>query len=319
MAWASAVRCWSAASTSTGHRSRPDSPAVPACSVNDSTRASFSACSLRRRAAAGSAEMTSRRARARSCPVVSPGCLPDDQGLDRGGVGIVQAGQFVGDDLGAAFVDQPGCQAPRGSAAAGPGPGPVPPAARRCGGSASARPRPHHRHDQTAASPRSCARPPHAGPPAGRWRRASATPTRTPAAPRPAAPRSADHHPAAPDPHDRPDRAASPAPGQELARPPSGPGRTPPPRAGRPRPGPSHPRRDDDPGPRVHGQPGPSPPGPSHPRRGEDPGRRDCLQDPSRRRPGSCAPRHEHALRVSHPAADRVRPGLQGCIGSAGT
>ncbi len=110
MAWARAVRCLSAASTSAGDRSRPDSPAVPACSVNVSTRASFSACSFRWRAAAGSAEMTSAADQGPQLPAGQPGCLADDQFLDGGGVLIVEAGQFLGDDFGAAFVDLPGGQ-----------------------------------------------------------------------------------------------------------------------------------------------------------------------------------------------------------------
>ena len=70
MAIARLVRCWSAASTAAGGRSRPASAAVPAASVNVSTRASWSAFSLRRLAAAGSAEITARRAARRSSAVV---------------------------------------------------------------------------------------------------------------------------------------------------------------------------------------------------------------------------------------------------------
>ena len=51
-------------------------------------------------------------------PAGQPGRFPDDQGLDRGGVLIIEPGEFLGDDLGAAFVDQPGGQ--RGAGARQP-------------------------------------------------------------------------------------------------------------------------------------------------------------------------------------------------------
>jgi hypothetical protein len=67
---ARAVRCLSAASTPAGGRSRPARVAVPDGWLEASTRASFSASSLRRFAASGSAAITARRTAGRSCPVV---------------------------------------------------------------------------------------------------------------------------------------------------------------------------------------------------------------------------------------------------------
>jgi hypothetical protein len=75
--------------------------------VNASTRASCNAASFRFRAVAGSADKTA----AHECPQLAAGQsrrLPDDQLLHRGSVLIIEAGQFIGDDLGAPFVDQPG-------------------------------------------------------------------------------------------------------------------------------------------------------------------------------------------------------------------
>ena len=40
-------------------------------------------------------------------PAGQPGRLPDDELLHGGGVLVVEAGQFLGDDLGAPLVDQP--------------------------------------------------------------------------------------------------------------------------------------------------------------------------------------------------------------------